>query len=1584
MAPKVILISLDGATDTIVDKYLLNGVLDPKTGLGLLKSKGVAATDNETITPSLTAPAHIAIATGSTAVNNDINANSFHLIANPFLTNTSGFAAPIGGYNYQSGIDPSENNNPNANPIWLALRTAGKTVVSATFPGADGVDIKSSTGIILDKKADRTVDYTVPFGAFGGPFFTGGSGGRGFSLTAASFNVDSAQAKSGLTTLGKTFYGEVKVANLETLTATALTGGNPAYNLQVAAIDTTNDNTVNYDTLVVFDANVGVKAAATLPATGSAFIKVSDQKSSSFFFDGSTNKVGTAFYASTLAADLSKVNIARYSAYYIPRPAESPGVIANVDDINNNVGFWAPQADFRFPERINTGLTSFNDAELEAIYADQVKTFVDYQTKVLLRSIQQNPNADLVLGYIEQPDGSEHQFLLTDPRQATDFTDANSIGAGQDAAKVARYQKYVETAYQLASNAVQKVIDSVGVDASGKPKSDIIVVSDHGFVPFHTAVSMNNLLKNAGFDSSKVRAVTSGPAVNVYINLKGREPNGTVEVAEYLTLQKQVQDLFKSLADNNPNYVNKGVTSNTVFDKIYSRQVAATAKTANEVINARGEFIGEDTGDVFALLSVGYNFDGVQSATAPVIRKGDTASPATAVYSVPNFYGAHGYDPTLADLKSIFYAAGPDIAPQPLGSIKNIDVAPTIEKILGVVPASTVNGTALSLSPFPNGVASGDTTQTSTVLWTRSNTLGKVTFEYSTKSDFSSIAGTKTATITDALQPVKVEVTGLAANTDYFYRAIDPNGDKSVGKFSTAATLGQRTGLKFGVSGDWRGELAPYPAISNADDAKLKFFVEFGDTIYADVASPALKNPDGTEKSQATTLNDYRTKLNEVYSSRAGLNTLADLRASTSILTTIDDHEVTNDFAGGQDLAISSAAEQALYGAKTGLINDSPLFENGLQAFQEFNPTRDLTYKTPGDTRTDGERQIYRSNSFGSDAATFVLDARSFRDTELPGVTNPNDAAQVGKFLAASFDPKRTLLGKQQLDDLKRDLLQSQKDGVTWKFIMIPEPIQNIGVLAAGDRFEGYAAERTEILKYINDNKISNVVFVSADIHGTLVNNLTYQTAPGQPQIATSAFEISTGSVAYSEPFGPTVAQLGAALGVLTPAQKVAYDAGTPAVRDAIIKGIVDAGLQPLGYDPLGLDKNLTQANGLINAKLLQGDYVATNTFGWTEFNIDQKTQKLTVTTYGIDPYTRAELEANPAAITSRQPKIVSQFEVVPSAADLELTQVLDNSSPAIGDQVNFTLTLSNKGAILADGIKVNDLLPKELSFVLATAGQGTYDSKTGLWDVGAVDVNGSTTLKISAKVDGNGLLTNKAEITGQKQADVDSTPGNNIATEDDQSSVALSPAALVSGTTGANQLDAGITPGFDGKNDVVFTGAGNDKVDVAIAGTAAGNNRIDTGSGNDLIFIADADRAFGSLGDDEFEATDAKDYRISGGAGNDTFYLGTNGKALGGDGNDKFYVGTGGGNLLSGGAGVDQFWIANGDIPAAVNTILDFQIGTDVIGIQGIGANATNIVLTQVGSDASIGFSGQTLALLKGIQASSLTPSNSGQFVFV
>lgn len=208
-------------------------------------------------------------------------------------------------------------------------------------------------------------------------------------------------------------------------------------------------------------------------------------------------------------------------------------------------------------------------------------------------------------------------------------------------------------------------------------------------------------------------------------------------------------------------------------------------------------------------------------------------------------------------------------------------------------------------------------------------------------------------------------------------------------------------------------------------------------------------------------------------------------------------------------------------------------------------------------------------------------------------------------------------------------------------------------------------------------------------------------------------------------------------------------------------------------------------------------------------------------------------------------------------------------------------------------------------------------------------------------------------------------------------------------GTPGDDDLFA--LPGalFNGQNNIVFTGAGNDTVDLVTvsASPTAGNNRINTGSGGDTIFANKNDRLFGGAGSDTFDATDGQGgNRMSGGAGDDLFFLRKGDRALGGDGNDKFYVQAGGDNLLSGGAGNDQFWIVNAELPSAANTVLDFQIGSDVIGFSGaagLGISATTLQLSQVGTDTAILFGSQTLATLSGIQATELSLSNPNQFVF-
>jgi predicted AlkP superfamily pyrophosphatase or phosphodiesterase len=671
-SPKVVLISLDGAKPDFIQKFIEEGVLPRDGGLARLSRHGTVAVQNVTASPSLTAVSHIAIATGSTAVHNDIPSNTFEAVVAPISSSLSGFAAPIGGYQ-ESPLGPSP--QPTALPLWVQLRQQGKKVVTATWPGGDGANISINNTVVQPADPTRITNYTVPFGAFGG------IGAQGFSLSRGDFAPDAAVA-AALQAAGQFSFSPVLAtpAPIETFScssAATATCTNAAtldlkYAIRVAALDTTNDGKANYDTLVFFDTTRGITPGPFhAPSTGPAYARFGGENAP-FFFEGSGAKVGAAYFVSALTSDLSVVRFARYGANYIPRNA---AVLADVDDINNNIGFWRPQGDFRIPERLSPGFTSFPDVEIEAMYEDMVKTFVRYQADIGERAIQNHPDADLVMIYIEEPDGSEHQFLLTDRRQGTNPTDPNSIGANQDTAKVARYASYIRFAYQTADKAVKQIADAAGRD------SNVIVVSDHGFAPFHTSVSMTNILKNAGIDTSKVGIRTSGPAANIYINLQQREQGGTVDPATYNALVAQISDAVKNAVDPNPRF-NFSLNDGRIFTVVESRPLQCEAATGR----CTSKTIGQDFGDVFALMAPGYNFDGIQNPG--VARLGDAPFNATTTtLSMPNFYGAHGHDPELPVMSATFIAAGPQIRKETtIRRMHNIDLAPTIMKILGVKP----------------------------------------------------------------------------------------------------------------------------------------------------------------------------------------------------------------------------------------------------------------------------------------------------------------------------------------------------------------------------------------------------------------------------------------------------------------------------------------------------------------------------------------------------------------------------------------------------------------------------------------------------------------------------------------------------------------------------------------------------------------------------------------------------------------------------------------------------------------------------------------------------------------------------------
>jgi len=122
----------------------------------------------------------------------------------------------------------------------------------------------------------------------------------------------------------------------------------------------------------------------------------------------------------------------------------------------------------------------------------------------------------------------------------------------------------------------------------------------------------------------------------------------------------------------------------------------------------------------------------------------------------------------------------------------------------------------------------------------------------------------------------------------------------------------------------------------------------------------------------------------------------------------------------------------------------------------------------------------------------------------------------------------------------------------------------------------------------------------------------------------------------------------------------------------------------------------------------------------------------------------------------------------VTPVADLSLTKTLDNATPVVGDTVNFTITIANDGPSDATGVEVTDQLPDGYTFVSANADTGSYDSGSGVWDVGTVAANGNATLTITATVNASGNYKNTAEVTASDADDPDSTPGNGDTGEDD------------------------------------------------------------------------------------------------------------------------------------------------------------------------------------------------------------------------
>lgn len=133
-----------------------------------------------------------------------------------------------------------------------------------------------------------------------------------------------------------------------------------------------------------------------------------------------------------------------------------------------------------------------------------------------------------------------------------------------------------------------------------------------------------------------------------------------------------------------------------------------------------------------------------------------------------------------------------------------------------------------------------------------------------------------------------------------------------------------------------------------------------------------------------------------------------------------------------------------------------------------------------------------------------------------------------------------------------------------------------------------------------------------------------------------------------------------------------------------------------------------------------------------------------------------------------------------PPKIDVELTKTVDNEVAPVGSDATFTIVVSNYGPADATGVVVEDRLPDGLSYV-DHSGDGAFDKDTFIWTIGDLAVGESVTMDLVVRVDRwEQEFENVAEVMEHNEDDIDSTPGNNVLSEDDQDNAFIRPPAVV------------------------------------------------------------------------------------------------------------------------------------------------------------------------------------------------------------
>jgi 3-phytase/alkaline phosphatase D len=540
------------------------------------------------------------------------------------------------------------------------------------------------------------------------------------------------------------------------------------------------------------------------------------------------------------------------------------------------------------------------------------------------------------------------------------------------------------------------------------------------------------------------------------------------------------------------------------------------------------------------------------------------------------------------------------------------------------------------------GVGAGDATSTDVILWTRAQDstssagvglMAQVSTDATFATGLATFAGT-----TDPAHDytIHVDATGLQAGTRYFYRFVaSDNTISQVGTFVTAISPTSHTAVSFGFTGDADGLMRPYDATNSASfapptaagvgSANFDYFVWLGDTIYETASgqgtpnfSPAVNNTPNIADYWAK----YRQQFLPVTSgSYAGLSNFFD---SNGHYTLLDNHELGNRqfINGGAPANAPFNTTDPQFDVNTattpaGYMHSTPGYQTVVQAYDDYQPVRVATVSAPNDPRSDGTQKMYFAQQWGANSIFVNVDDRTNRDIRLRNASGDDTGARAD-------NPARTMLGATELAWLEQTLLTAQQQGTTWKIVAISSPIDQIGAIGSGadggkSWMGGYRAERNTLLKFIADNNIDHVVFLSTDDHQVRVNELGYFT------------QFTTDSLGFPAPVQSSYVRVPGAISIVAgPIGATGPDtitdhsfANIKSLADALVATETAAGVDPIGLAPTfaGLENVVREGDPNAGTNPTGFDFYSPDTFNYAALNISADGSTFSVDIKGINSY---------------------------------------------------------------------------------------------------------------------------------------------------------------------------------------------------------------------------------------------------------------------------------------------------------------------------------------------------------------------------